>query len=274
MYGIQTNDLNITDSNFFTLSRVHEFNVPLSNIDTWKIDKISEEAKSYIEKNRKNPYKDGFIDMSLYEDPSYINLYNNSDEFSIINVVNRLPFRMFAIQTMSPNDFSGRFLDWLSPMSNYPFFSVNTRKARLMYIGTPELQHHHFKIYEYATNFNDIARFGEYGFQTWDEKSRQTFLMTNVDEFQVLHQIKISPNLNEIKNGIVFAQYERYNKHYNRVPMVDRNFKPFSGLLPDLNNLNDSPYANASIPYYMYVDSPTESHIETLKKHGRYHYYS
>lgn len=65
MYDIQTNGLNITNSNFFTLSRVHEFNVPLSRIDSWAIDKISPEVKSNMEKFSNNPYKNGFVDMSF-----------------------------------------------------------------------------------------------------------------------------------------------------------------------------------------------------------------
>ena len=273
MYGIQTNGLNITNSNFFTLSRVHEFNVPLSRIDSWAIDKISPDAKSEMEKFTTEPYKNGFVDVSFYEDLSYAEMRNKKD-FHIVNVTNNIPFRMFAIQTMIPNNFEGQTLDWLVPSTLYPFFRVETRKARLIYTNMQEVNHHHFKIYEYATSFNDVARFGEYGFQTWDEKSKQTFLMTNVENFQVLNQIKISPSLEAIKSGIVFAQYEHYNKHKNNVPMVDKNFKPFSGWLPDINNLHDSPSAKANIPYYMYVDAPTTAHIETLKKHGRYHYYS
>ena len=167
MYGIQVDDLNIADNKFFILSRVHEFNIPVNRADYWKIDKISAEAKANMEKlSSRLPYEKGFVDVSLYEDPSYTGFRNNKDDLHIINVVNKLPFRLFAIQTMTDNDFSRRFRDWLTPIFNYPIFNVLTRKANLMYISGQELPHHHFKIYEYATSFNDVARFGEYGFQT------------------------------------------------------------------------------------------------------------
>lgn len=64
----------------------------------------------------------------------------NKKDFHIVNVTNNIPFRMFSIQTMIPNNFEQQTLNWLVPSTLYPFFRVETRKAR-MYVDAPTTAH-------------------------------------------------------------------------------------------------------------------------------------
>lgn len=268
MYGVQITNFekNITEQRYFILSRIHEFEITQQRIGNWSIDKVLESVKS------KRNYTNGFIDVSIYEDDSFKNI--NPNNLNIVNVTNNIPFRLFAVQILGNDDFKGNYIDYITSSSLYPFFDVKTRQMDSHYIGKKIIPKQHFRIFEFSTNFYDISKYGDYGIQLFSSDGKQTYLFANSDEFMVLQNVKIASSLQNIQSGLVFAQYMDYYHYNNKVPMVDKNFKPFEGFLPDINNLNESPSAKAQIPYHMYVDTPTEENINALKKHGRYHYYS